>query len=119
MVDGAAREPHHIGMKATIYHNPRCSKSRETLAILQQAGAEVEVIEYLKRPPSAATLRGLYSRAGMSPRDGLRTDAKVTGDDNTVLEAMAADPAIIERPLVATDKGVRLGRPPERVREIL
>lgn len=106
-------------MKATIYHNPRCSKSREALAILQDAGAEVEIIEYLKHPPSAGTLRDLYARAGISPRDGLRKDAKVAGDDEAVLAAMAADPAIIERPLVATTKGVRLGRPPERVREIL
>lgn len=106
-------------MKATIYHYPRCSKSREALAILQDAGAEVEIVEYLKHPPSAETLRDLYARAGISPRDGLRKDAKVAGDDEAVLAAMAADPAIIERPLVATAKGVRLGRPPERVREIL
>lgn len=106
-------------MKATIYHNPRCSKSREALAILTEARAEVEVVEYLKHPPDAATLRDLYARAGMSPREGLRKDARVDGDDDAVLTAMAADPAIIERPLVATDKGVRLGRPPERIREIL
>lgn len=106
-------------MKATIYHNPRCSKSREALAILQDAGAEVEIVEYLKHPPSADTLRDLYARAGISPRDGLRKDTKVAGDDEAVLAAMAADPVIIERPLVATAKGVRLGRPPERVREIL
>ena len=110
-------------MKAAIYHNPRCSKSREALAILQDAGAEVEIeieiVEYLKHPPSADTLRDLYARAGISPRDGLRKDAKVAGDDEAVLAAMAADPAIIERPLVTTTKGVRLGRPPERVREIL
>ena len=106
-------------MQATIYHNPRCSKSREALAILQDAGAAIEIIEYLKHPPSAATLRDLYARAGISPRDGLRKDAKVAGDDEAVLAAMAADPAIIERPLVATAKGVRLGRPPERIREIL
>lgn len=106
-------------MKATIYHNPRCSKSREALAILTEAGAEVEVIEYLKHPPAAETLRNLYARAGISPRDGLRKDAKVVGDDQAVLAAMAADPTIIERPIVATTKGVRLGRPPERVREIL
>lgn len=106
-------------MKATIWHNPRCSKSREALAILTDAGAEVEVIEYLKHPPTAATLRDLYARAGMTPREGLRKDARVAGDDDAVLAAMAADPAIIERPLVETERGVRLGRPPERVREIL
>src|SRR3546814_14031919 len=60
-------------MKATILHNPRCSKSREALAILEAAGAEVTVIDYLKAPPSAADLKALYARAGMTPRDGLRT----------------------------------------------
>lgn len=106
-------------MKATIWHNPRCSKSREALAILTDSGADVTVVEYLKHPPSAATLRRLYAAAGLSPRDGLRKDAKVAGGDDAILAAMAADPAIIERPLVETDRGVRLGRPPERVREIL
>lgn len=106
-------------MKATIYHNPRCSKSRQALAILQESGAEVAVIEYLKHPPSADILRDLYERAGITPRDGLRADAKVAGGDAAVLAAMAADPSIIERPLVVTARGVRLGRPPERVREIL
>lgn len=106
-------------MRATIWHNPRCSKSREALALLEAAGAQVEVIEYLKHPPTVATLTDLYARAGISPRDGLRKEAKIAGDDAAVLAAMAADPAIIERPLVATDKGVRLGRPPERVRDIL
>ncbi len=112
-------------MKATIWHNPRCSKSRETLAILQSApGVEVEVIDYLKAPPSRAVLASLYARAGMTPREGLRTadDAAkaLTGAaDDAVLDAMAANPILIERPLVETEKGVRLGRPPEKVREIL
>ena len=111
-------------MKATIYHNPRCSKSRETLALLQDAGADVTVVEYLKTPPSRSELARLYARAGMSPRDGLRTAedaAKPLKDasDDAILDAMAADPILIERPLVETDKGVRLGRPPEKVREIL
>ncbi len=111
-------------MKARILHNPRCSKSREALAILKDAGADVEVIEYLKDAPSAGELRRLYEKAGMSPREGLRTaepGAKLLrdADDATLLDAMASDPILIERPLVETDKGVRLGRPPERVREIL
>ena len=112
-------------MKATIYHNPRCSKSRETLSLLRDApGVEVEVIEYLKTPPTAAQLAILYARAGMSPREGLRkgeSGAKALGDasEDAILAAMAADPILIERPLVETDKGVRLCRPPERVREIL
>jgi arsenate reductase (glutaredoxin) len=112
-------------MKATIYHNPRCSKSRETLKILQAAnGVEVEVVEYLKTPPSAEKLGQLYARAGLTPRQGLRSGEEAArkhlGDDGPeLLAAMAKEPILIERPLVETDKGVRLCRPPEMVREIL
>lgn len=112
-------------MKAVIYHNPRCSKSREALAILQETpGVEVEIVEYLKTPPSRETLKDLFERAGMTAREGLRIgeeDAKPLkgADDDTILDAMAANPILIERALVVTDKGVRLGRPPEKVREIL
>jgi len=111
-------------VKATIYHNPRCSKSRETLALLENAGADVTVVEYLKTPPSREELKRLYAKAGMTPREGLRTaeegaKALRTASDDAILDAMAADPILIERPLVETDKGVRLGRPPEKVREIL
>ena len=83
-------------MRATIYHNPQCGTSRKTLALLEEAGASVEVIEYLKHPPSRAELERLYERAGMS-----------------------AHPILINRPLVETAKGVRLCRPQELVREIL
>jgi arsenate reductase len=111
-------------MKATIYHNPRCSKSRETLALLEAAGAEIEVVEYLKTPPTRAKLADLYAKAGMTPRQGLRVAEDAArplkdASDAAILDAMAANPILIERPLVETDKGVRLGRPPERVREIL
>jgi arsenate reductase len=111
-------------VKATIYHNPRCSKSRETLALLQDAGADVTIVEYLKTPPTRGELARLYAKAGMTPRQGLRTaedGAKSLKDasDDQILDAMVADPILIERPLVETDKGVRLGRPPEKVREIL
>ena len=112
-------------MKATIWHNPRCSKSREALAILQAApGVEVEIIDYLKTPPIREKLAALYARAGITPRDGLRWNedgAKglKTATDDAILDAMVADPILIERPLVETEKGVRLGRPPEKVREIL
>ena len=111
-------------MRATIWHNPRCSKSRETLALLERAGADVTVVEYLKNPPSRAELARLYAKAGIAPRDGLRQaedGAKQLADasDDMILDAMAADPILIERPLVETDRGVRLGRPPERVKEIL
>jgi arsenate reductase (glutaredoxin) len=112
-------------MKATIYHNPRCSKSREALAILESVpNVEVEVVEYMKHPPLRAELARLYKKAGISPRDGLRkaergAKALAGASDDAILDAMAADPILIERPLVETAKGVRLGRPPESIREIL
>lgn len=113
-------------MKATIWHNPNCGTSRNTLAMLQEAGADVTVIEYLKTPPSAEKLAQLYHDAGITPQQGLRlrgTDAEERGlpsaDDATVLAAMVAEPKLIERPLVETDKGVRLCRPKEKVLEIL
>jgi arsenate reductase len=112
-------------VKAVIWHNPRCSKSRETLAILDDTpGVEVEVIEYLKHPPTREKLAQLYAAAGMTPLEGLRTaeegaKALKSANDEAILEAMVADPILIERPLVETAKGVRLGRPPEKVREIL
>ena len=114
-------------MKATIWHNPKCGTSRKTLAILENLSqVEVEVIEYLKNPPSKSKLAQLYADAGIEPNQGLRlrgTDAEERGlpsaDADTVLEAMAADPSLIERPLVETDKGVRLCRPQDRVLEIL
>lgn len=114
-------------MKATIWHNPKCGTSRNTLALLQERpGIELEVIEYLRDPPTREKLAQLYHDAGMAPREGLRlrgTDAQERGltdaDDDAVLDAMAADPALIERPLVESEKGVRLCRPKERVEEIL
>ena len=115
-------------MKATIYHNPLCGTSRKTLDILTESGADVRVREYLKAPPTRDELVRLYARAGISPREGLRareplaeelglTRPDVTDDD--VLDAMIAHPILIERPIVETDKGVRLCRPQEIVREIL
>ncbi|WP_294392331.1 arsenate reductase (glutaredoxin) [uncultured Sphingomonas sp.] len=111
-------------MKATIYHNPRCSKSREALALLQQAGANIVIVEYLKNPPARADLARLFADAGMTPRDGLRlAEAEAKGlkdaSDDAILDAMAGNPVVIERPLVRTEKGVRLGRPPQRIHEIL
>lgn len=113
-------------MKATIWHNPACGTSRNTLAILQDAGHDVTVVEYLKTPPSAEKLAQLYRDAGIAPQQGLRlrgTDAEERGlpqaDDATVLAAMTAEPKLIERPLVETEKGVRLCRPKELVLEIL
>lgn len=106
-------------MKATIWHNPRCSKSRQALALLTEADAEVTVVEYLKSPPSRDELARLYARAGMAARAGLRGDAPAVTDDDAALDLMVRDPAMIERPLVETERGVRLGRPPQRIREIL
>lgn len=114
-------------MKATIWHNPNCGTSRKTLALLEEApGVAVTVVEYLKTPPTAEKLAQLYKDAGITPQQGLRlrgTDAEERGlpsaDDAAVLAAMAADSRLIERPLVETDKGVRLCRPQETVQEIL
>lgn len=114
-------------MKATIWHNPKCGTSRKTLAILQEAnGVDLTVVEYLKQPPTRDKLAQLYADAGMSPNEGLRlrgTDAAERGlpdaDADAVLDAMAEEPTLINRPLVETEKGVRLCRPQETVREIL
>ena len=115
-------------MKAKIYHNPMCGTSRKTLEILREAGAEVEIREYLRDPPSRAELVRLYERAGISPREGLRAKEPLADElglnrpdvsDNEVLDAMVAHPILINRPLVETGKGVRLCRPQEVVREIL
>lgn len=114
-------------MKATIWHNPACGTSRKTLAILEETpGVDVTVVEYLKTPPTAQKLAQLYRDAGITPQQGLRlrgADAEERGlpqaDDATVLAAMAAEPKLIERPLVETDKGVRLARPQDKVHEIL
>lgn len=115
-------------MKATIHHNPACGTSRKTLDILRQSGAEVTVNAYLKTPPSRDELKRLYDRAGISPREGLRSKeplAQELGltapgvDDDTILDAMMEHPILINRPLVETEKGVRLCRPQDKVREIL
>lgn len=116
-------------MKATIWHNPKCGTSRKTLALLEEApGVDVTVVEYLKNPPSRAKLEQLYSDAGITPQEGLRTrgspaeELGLTDDSATadqVLDAMADEPILIKCPLVETDKGVRLCRPQERVQEII
>jgi arsenate reductase (glutaredoxin) len=114
-------------MKATIWHNPACGTSRKTLAILQEApGVEVTIVEYLKAPPTRETLEALYKDAGITPRQGLRTRGSpaealglLNADGVTILDAMEREPILIERPLVRTDKGVRLCRPQDIVLEIL
>jgi arsenate reductase len=115
-------------MKATIYHNPMCGTSRKTLEILRDSGFDVWIHEYLKNPPSREELRRLYDRAGITPREGLRTKEPLADElrlnrpdvtDDEVLDAMIAHPILINRPIVETDKGVRLCRPQDMVREIL
>jgi arsenate reductase len=115
-------------MKATIYHNPMCGTSRKTLEILRDSGADVSVREYLKDPPTRDQLRRLYDKAGIRPREGLRAKEPLAEElgltrpgatDDEVLDAMVDHPILINRPLVETDKGVRLCRPQDLVREIL
>lgn len=115
-------------MDVTIYHNARCGTSRNTLALIREAGIEPQVIDYLATPPTRAELADLVARSGLSPREAVRSkealfselglDAPAVSDD-ALLDAMAAHPILINRPLVATPKGVRLCRPAERVHEIL
>ena len=115
-------------MKATIYHNPACGTSRKTLTLLEESGAHVQVIEYLKSPPARAELQRLYARAGITAKDGLRAkeplaaELGLTADgvsDDMILNAMMAHPILINRPLVETDKGVALCRPQEEVLKLL
>jgi arsenate reductase len=114
-------------MKATIWHNPACGTSRKTLAILEETpGVEVTVVEYLKSPYARDKIAQLIRDAGLTPREAVRkmgTDAEEKGlldaDDETILDAMAANPAYVNRPFVETDKGVRFCRPQDVVREIL
>lgn len=115
-------------MQATIYHNPRCGTSRNTLAVLRHAGIEPTVIDYLKTPPDEATLRQLLVDAGLTPRQAIREkgtpfdelglgDASVT--DEALIAAMLAHPILINRPFVVTDLGTRLCRPSELVLQII
>jgi len=115
-------------MSVTIYHNPRCSKSRQTLALLQGQGIEPKVVEYLNDTPDAATLDKILKRLKMEPRELMRRkeapykdlgldDPKLSRDK--LIAAMVANPILIERPIVVKGAKVALGRPPESVLEIL
>ena len=110
----------------TIYHNPACGTSRNTLALIRNAGVEPTVIEYLKAPPDRATLTDLIARAGLRPRELLRekgNDELIRGaerwSDEQLIDQMLAHPILINRPLVVTPLGVRLCRPSEKVLDIL
>jgi len=115
-------------MTVTIYHNPRCSKSRQTLELLRAKGIEPEIVEYLSSPPSKSKLKQILKLLGMSPRDLMRTkeaEYKANGLDDDSLKtdqlvaAMRAHPKLIERPIVLANGKAALGRPPEQVLEIL
>jgi arsenate reductase len=112
----------------TIYHNPRCSKSRQTLALLQARGIEPNVVDYLKDPPSAAELKAILKALGMRPRDLMRRgearyaelgleDRALSDDD--LIALMVTNPILIERPIVVSGRKAAIGRPPEKVLEIL
>src|SRR3954451_24607037 len=115
-------------MSVTIYHNPACGTSRNTLAMIRQSGEEPEVIEYLKTPPSRARLVELIAALGISPRDLLREKGTTYAElrladpkwsDDELIGFMLAHPILINRPIVVTPKGVRLCRPSELVLDLL
>ena len=115
-------------MTVTIYHNPRCSKSRQTLALLEERGIALEIVEYLKTSPSADELNRILKKLGLGPRDILRPGeapyaalgAKgVKLDDEALIALMAKNPILIERPIVVNGNKAALGRPPESVLKIL
>ena len=115
-------------MSHTIYHNPRCSKSRQTLALLEANNINPEIIEYLQTPPDADTLTEILKQLNMSARELIRTgeeeyktvkDELADMSDADLITWMTQNPKVIQRPIVVTDKGARIGRPPEDVLEII
>jgi arsenate reductase len=115
-------------MTITIYHNPACGTSRNTLALIRNTGVEPQIVDYLTDPPTRARLRELIAQAGLTVRRALRDKGQVYEDlgladpalsDEALLDAMLAHPVLINRPFVVTERGVRLCRPSERVLEIL
>lgn len=112
----------------TIYHNPRCSKSRQTLEILEQNGIEPDVVRYLETPPDKTELKTLLAKLGIGPRDLLRRGEAAYKEqglanpeltDEALIEAMIAEPRLIERPIVVSGDRAVLGRPPENVLSLL
>ncbi|MCY3751114.1 MAG: arsenate reductase (glutaredoxin) [Gammaproteobacteria bacterium] len=115
-------------MTVTIYHNPRCSKSRQTLELLRGKGLEPEIIEYLKNPPGKSEITGILALLGIGPRDLMRkkeAEYKANGldapdlPDEQLLDALIEHPVLIERPIVLANGKAAVGRPPENVLEIL
>jgi arsenate reductase len=114
-------------MKVTIWHNPRCSTSRATLSLLEQHGLQPEIVDYLKTPPSAADLKAVLKKLRMKPRELMRKKEDVYKQlgldkesltDDQLIAAMAANPILIERPVVIKGPIAALGRPPENVLDL-
>lgn len=115
-------------MDITLYHNPRCSKSRQTLELLREAGHEPVVVDYLQTPPTARQLQALVKRLDVPVRELIRTNEppyQTLGlgapdtSDQALIDALVAHPILLNRPVVVTPHGARICRPPERVKEIL
>jgi len=114
-------------MKARIYHNPSCSKSRAALALLEARDIEPEIVEYLNTPPTVETLRRLIRKLGLAPKDLVRTseaEFKTAGidldaaDDEAIFAILHDHPRLLQRPIVELGAAARIGRPPERVLEL-
>ena len=114
-------------MSVVIYHNPRCSKSRQTLALLRERGIEPEIVRYLDEPPGVKTLQGIAAKLSLSPREMMRVkeaaykelNLKAVDEAAALFTAMADNPVLIERPIVVNGERAAIGRPPEAVLEIL
>ena len=115
-------------MTVTIYHNPRCSKSRATLALIEARGIKPKIVDYLKTPPSAAELKAILRKLGLNPRDILRAGEAIYAelgleardlDDDALIALMVKNPILIQRPIVVAGNKAAVGRPPENVLAIL
>lgn len=115
-------------MSVTIYHNPRCSKSRAALDLLQEKGVDANVVEYLKTPPTAEELRVVFKKLGLAPRDVMRKGEAVykeldLGDanrsDDELIDAIVANPILLERPIVVKGDRAEIGRPTENILELI
>jgi arsenate reductase len=115
-------------MTVTIFHNPRCTKSRATLRLLEQRGLKPKIVDYLKTPPSAAELKAILKKLGLKPRELMRKGEPRYAElglkqralnDDQLIALMAANPILIERPIVVSGGKVAIGRPPEKVLEVL
>ncbi|MDP6895464.1 MAG: arsenate reductase (glutaredoxin) [Rhodospirillales bacterium] len=112
-------------MGVKIYHNPKCSKSRQTLALIKEKGIEPDIVEYLVNPPSAAELKDVLAKLALEPRDIVRRkEAREEGiandlDGSALIEAICKHPRVLQRPIVVKDGKAAVGRPPENVLNIL